>query len=142
MSEYTSAPPPLPPIASTPKSKWRWLKIAVGTIAAAFLATGVIGSYSSDNLEFVRRDLFDAARDGKVLEITNVGSKPIKLMTLKVNDRLDCTVHRLDAILGNATPLFPSTLSVGDKLSISGSCRIVKVTVETDQGFNSYSFRR
>ena len=130
MSEHMSAPPPLPSVTS---NKWRWLKIAVGIIAAAFLAIGIIGSYSSDNLELVRRDLFDAAHDGKVLEITNVGSKPIKLINLKVNDRLDCTVYRLDAILGNAKPLFPSTLSVGDKLSISGSCRIIKVTVKSDQ---------
>ena len=142
MSEHMSAPPPLPSVALKPTSKWRWLKIAVGIIAAAFLAIGVIGSYSSNNLEFVRRDLFDAAHDGKVLEITNAGNKPIKLMNLKVNDRLDCTVYRLDAILGNAKPLFPSTLSVGDKLSISGSCQIIKVAVETDQGSNSYSFRR
>jgi hypothetical protein len=100
MSEHLSAPPPLPSVTSKPTSKWRWLKIAVGIIAAAFLAIGIIGSYSSDNLELVRRDLFDAALDGKVLEITNVGSKPIKLINIKVNDRLDCTVYRLDAILG------------------------------------------
>jgi hypothetical protein len=90
----------------------------------------------------LRRDLFDAAQDGRVLEITNVGERPIKLTNLKVNDRPDCTVYRLDAILGNAQPLFPSTLNVGDKLSISGSCQIIKATVETDQGSNFYSFRR
>ncbi len=142
MSEHASAPPPIPSVASKPKSKWRWLKITIGIIAAGFLAIGIYGSYNPVNLELVRRDLFDAQHDGKVLEVTNTGSKPVKLLRITINDRSDCNVCRLDAILGNSKPLFPSTLNVGDQLSISGSCQIVRATVETDLGTNTYSFGR
>jgi len=143
MTEQFTAPPPLPTGAKA-KSRWKWLKILIGITAAGFLVIGIVGSYHSPDLdlELVRRDLFDAAHDGKVLEITNVGTKPIKLTGLTVNDRPDCKVYRLDAMLGNNTPLFPSILKVGDEISIAGSCQVVKATVETDQGSSSYSFRR
>jgi hypothetical protein len=140
MTEQLTAPPPIPTTITKPRSKW--LKISIGIVAAGFLAIGILGSYNPVDLELRRRDLFDAARDGKVLEITNVGRKPIKLVSLTINDRPDCNVYRLDAILGNTKPLFPSTLNVGDKLSISGSCQIIRVAVETDQGSNTYSFNR
>ncbi|MDO8396551.1 MAG: hypothetical protein Q7T45_01905 [Bradyrhizobium sp.] len=142
MTEQFAAPPPIPTTTTKPRSKWRWLKITIGIVAAGFLAIGIIGSYNPVELELRRRDLFDAARDGKVLEITNVGRKPIKLVSLTINDRPDCNVHRLDAILGNSKPLFPSTLDVGDKVSISGSCQIIRAAVETDQGSKTYSFNR
>ncbi len=142
MSEHMSAPPPIPSLASKPTRKWRWLKAAVGIIAAGLLAFGIFGSYNPINLELVRRDLFDAQHDGKVLEITNTGSKPVKLVRIVINGRADCNIYRLDAILGNNKPLFPSTLNVGDQLSIAGSCRIVRATVETDIGSNNYSFNR
>ena len=142
MSEQFSAPPPLPPTASKPKRNWRWLKIAAPILVGTLLLLRLLGSSHSPDLELVRRDLFDAAHDGRVLEITNVGTKPIKLIGLTVNDRPDCNVYRLDAILGNSKPLFPSTLNIGDEVSITGPCQIIKATVETDQGSNSYSFRR
>jgi hypothetical protein len=47
------------------------------------------GNYKPVDLELTRRDVFDAAHDGKVLEITNVGQKPIKLVSLTINDRAD-----------------------------------------------------
>ena len=142
MTERISVPPPIPSTAPKPKRKWRWLKIAAAIIVAGLLALRILRSYSPIDLELVRRDLFDAARNGRVLEITNVGKKPIKLVSLTINDRPDCNVYRLDAILGNTQPLFPSALNVGDKLSISGSCQIIRATVETDQVSNTYTFNR
>jgi hypothetical protein len=142
MTENFAAPPPIPTTSAKPRHKWRWLRITVGMVGAGFLAIGILGSYNPIDLELRRRDLFDAARDGKVLEITNVGRKPITLVSLTINDRPDCNVYRLDAILGNSKPLFPSILNVGDKVSISGSCQIIRATVETDQGSNTYSFNR
>ena len=138
MTEQIAVPPPLPTGA---RSRWKWLKILIGVVAALFLVIRLLGSYGAPDLELVRRDLFDAAHDGKVLEVTNVGKKPIKLISLMVNDRPDCKVYQLDAVLGNAKPLFPSTLNIGDEVSITGSCQIIKATVETDQGSSSYSFR-
>jgi hypothetical protein len=141
MTEQTAAPPPLPSAATKPKAKW-W-KFAIAILAGGFLLLRLLASISdSVDLELRRRDLFDAAHDGKVLEITNVGRKPITLVNLKINDRSDCNAYRLDAILGNAKPLFPSILNVGDRVSIAGSCQIIRATVETDQGSNTYSFNR
>ena len=142
MTEQLTAPPAIPTATTRPRSKWRWLKITIGIVTAGFLAIGIISSYNPVDLELRRRDLFDTARDGKVLEITNVGKKPIKLVSLTINDRPDCSVYRLDAILGNNKPLFPSILNVGDEISISGSCQIIRAAVETDQGSNTYSFNR
>jgi hypothetical protein len=139
MSEQVSVPPPIPS-ASKPKRKWRWLKILLGILAAGFLVVRIFGSYNPVDLELVRRDLFDAAHDGKVLEMTNVGSKPVKLLRITINDRPDCSVSRLSFV--DNSPLFPSVMRIGDQLSLVSSCQIVRATVETDQGSNTYSFNR
>jgi hypothetical protein len=140
MTERTAAPPPLPADNLKPKRKWRWLKIIVGIIAAGFLALGILGSYNSPNLELVRRDLFDAARDGRVLEITNTGKKPLKVVGMKINDRSDCGISRLSLFEGPSP--FPLTLKIGDKLSLMSSCQIIRAAVDTDQGSATYSFSR
>jgi len=135
-----SAPPPIPSIASKAKRKWRWLKTILGILAAGFLVVRILGSYNPMDLELDRRDLFDAAHDGKVLEMTNVGSKPVKLVRIAINDRPDCNVSRLSFV--DNSPLFPSILKIGDKLSLLSSCQVVRATVETDQGSSTYSFNR
>ena len=140
MTEKTAAPPALPTENVNPKPKWRWLKITVGIIAAGFLAITILGSYNSPDLELVRRDLFDAARDGRVLEITNTGKKPLKIVGIKINDRPDCSISRLSIIEGPSP--FPLTLKIGDKLSLMSSCQIVRANVDTDQGSGAYSFNR
>ena len=140
MSEQTPVPPRRPTAASKPKSKWRWLKIAIGIIAAGFLAIGILGSYNPVNLALIRRDLFDAQHDGKVLEITNAGSKPVKIIGITINDRPDCTIYRLSFV--DNSPLFPSTLKIGDRVTLAGSCQIIRATVETDLGSYNYSFNR
>lgn len=139
MSEQVSVPPPIPSV-SKPKRRWRWLKALLGILAAGFLVVRIFGSYHSVDLELVRRDLFDAAHDGKVLEMTNVDSKPIKLLRITINDRPDCSVSRLSFV--DNSPLFPTVMRVGDQLSLMSSCQIVRATVETDQGSNTYSFNR
>jgi hypothetical protein len=117
MTEQTEAPPALPTDNVKPESKWRWLKVTVGTIAAGFLAIALLGSYNPVDLELTRRDLFDAAHDGKVLDITNAGTKPIKLIAITINNRPDCTIYRLSFV--NNSPLFPSTLKIGDQLTLA-----------------------
>ena len=140
MTERTAAPPALPTDNAEPKPKWRWLKITVGIIAAGFLPIVIVGSSNSPDLELVRRDLFDAARDGRVLEITNTGKKPLKIVGMKINDRSDCSISRLSFIEGRSP--FPLTLKIGDELSLMSSCQIVRATVDTDQGSETYSFNR
>jgi hypothetical protein len=139
MSEQLTAPP-LPNAAPKAKRRWRWLKIVIGVIAAGFLVLRILGSYNSPDLELVRRDLFDAARDGRVLEITNSGSSPVQITRVRINDRADCTIARLSFIEGESP--FPLTLKVGDELSLMSSCQIVRATVATDQGSETYSFNR
>jgi hypothetical protein len=140
MTEQSAAPPSLPTDNVKPKRKWRWLKITVGIIAAGFLAIVILGSYNSLDLELARRDLIDAAHDGKIIEMTNVGSKPVKLVHIAINDRPDCSVSRLSFV--DNSPLFPSVMKIGDKISVLSSCQIVRATVETDLGSNTYSFSR
>jgi hypothetical protein len=92
------------------------------------------------DLELVRRDLFDAARDGRVLELTNTGSKPVIIVGMTINDRTDCKISRFSFVDGS--PLFPSTLKIGDQVSFVSSCQIIRVMVDTDQGTETYSFNR
>jgi hypothetical protein len=141
MTGQTATPPPLPPDNVKPKRKWRWLRITVGIIAAGFLALVILGSFHSPDLELVRRDLFDAAHDGRVLEVTNVGKKPLKITGMKINDRSDCSISALLSFVQGPSP-FPLTLKVGDELSLKSSCQIIRVSVDTDQGSESYSFNR
>ena len=61
MTEQFTAPPLIPTATTKPRSKWRWLKITIGIVAAGFLAIGLLGSYNPAELELRRRDLFDAA---------------------------------------------------------------------------------
>ena len=87
MTERISVPPPIPSTAPKPKRKWRWLKIAAAIIIAGLLALRILRNYSPMDLELVRRDLFDAARDGRVRELANTGSKPVIIVGMTINDR-------------------------------------------------------
>ena len=51
MTEQFAAPPPIPTTTTKPRSKWRWLKITIGIVAAGFLAIGLLGSYNPAELE-------------------------------------------------------------------------------------------
>jgi hypothetical protein len=108
-----------------------------GWSTRCILAIGILGSYNSPDLELVRRDLFDAARDGKVLEITNTGKSPLKVVSIKINDRTDCVIARL--WFDDGSPLVPTVMKIRDRISLVSSCQIIRVSVETDQGSNTSS---
>jgi hypothetical protein len=72
--------------------------------------------------------------------MTNTGSKPAKLIRITINDRPDCTIYRLSFV--DNSPLFPSTMKIGDRVTLAGSCQIIRAMVETDQGSNTYHFNR
>jgi hypothetical protein len=130
-------PPSLPPDAK-PKKKWRWFKITAGLILGIVVLLKLIGSYNPVELELSRANLFDADRDGKALEVLNVGKAPIKITNITINERADCTLSRLSFVDGSK--LLPADLKVGDKIALMSSCRIIRASVETDQGPNTYSF--
>ena len=134
--------------------RWRWwytlstvLSVIV-IIAIFFTAIAIffpainIPIEPSVELELIRKGLL-FEEQGNAVEIVNVGSKPVKITGMSINDRVDCTI--------NGTALFsegidkkplPAELKVGDRLAIWSSCRIIRVTIETGIGSNTYSFRR
>jgi uncharacterized membrane protein len=120
------------------KSKWRWLKIIVGSVAALFVVIRLLGTNSLE-LELTRAEMWPGD-GGKALDITNVGSKPITVTKITINDRADCSVRFAfnDDITKQPNP--KGTLDVGEKVTFSSSCRIVRARVETDQGSEVYSF--
>lgn len=98
---------------------------------------GLLGSLNSPKLEMRRLGAF-LADDGKALELLNVGTEPLTVLKMGINDRADCTVKRL-SWTDDSSP-FPGQLKVGDKLMVMSSCRVIRASVETDHGSNTYSF--
>jgi hypothetical protein len=78
---------------------------------------------------------------GKALDITNVGSTPITITKITINDRADCPIHFAfnDDITKQPNP--KGKLDVGEKATYSSSCRIIRAKVETDQGSETFSFQ-
>jgi hypothetical protein len=123
--------------AANPRGRWRWFKIIVGTVAGGLLVISLLGSLNSPKLE-VRRIGAILATDGLGLEVLNVGTKPITISAVTVNDRVDCKVQRMS--LANDPNPFPAELKVGDKIMLFSTCRIIRAAVGTDQGSTTYSF--
>ena len=137
MDHQTSSQPPTLPLLNK-KSKWRWLKIIVGIGAALFLAINLLGIANSPKLELTRQGAV-FANDGMAVEVTNVGSGPVRIDAMTINDRTDCKAGPLT--FGKGGGNFPVELKVGDKQMFIASCRVIRVSVETDQGSNAYSFK-
>jgi hypothetical protein len=94
------------------------------------------------DLELTRKGaLFQ--EQGNAVEILNVGSKPVKITAISINDRADCTISGVSIFTeGVDRKPLPAELKVGDTLPIMSSCRIIRVAIETDIGSKTYSFRR
>jgi len=135
MSQHTSAvPPPLPTQPAKPRRNWRWLKIILGIVLGLVLITKVIEAYDPVNLE--------VAVSYNQMTIGNVGSKPIKIISVEVNDRTDCTINLPITMFTDPNKLefSPSELKVGDEIELVSSCKIIRANIETDQGSATYSF--
>lgn len=118
-------------------TKWRWLKFLIGMAAGGYLLLNLLGGFNSPELE-VRRIGAILASDGLGLLVLNVGTKPITINSMTVNDRADCTVERMS--FGTGPNPLPAKLNVGDKIMLLSSCRVIRAFVRTDQGSNTYSF--
>lgn len=129
-------PPPIPPQATKRRSTaWRWLALALAVVAGIVLVLSVVGSLTSSSpLEVVRNDWL-VIDDGKRLRIVNVGSKPIKIVKVTVNERDDCRVWRF-----HDADYVPVDLKVGDRLNLFSGCRVIRALIHTDQGAQAYSF--
>jgi hypothetical protein len=69
-----------------------------------------------------------------LLKIQNVGTKPIHLQDIVINDRKDCRFV-------NATPR-GNILNVGDSILLVSECEAVRVTITTDDGPSTYEISR
>jgi hypothetical protein len=82
--------------------RWRWwhtLSTALSAIVviAIFLPPIKIPIEPSFELELTRKDLL-LGNDGHVVEIVNVGRKPIKIVSMTINDRADCKIDYISWI--------------------------------------------
>jgi hypothetical protein len=152
MTDQAFYNPPLLP-ATRPRNRWRWLTIIAALSATVFLAATLAGKASSLTLEITRVDAY-VARDGKKIDIVNVGTKPIAITSIAINDRTDCLIQTdaqaVDANIRFASGAKPdpkndqfvgSVLKVGDKVTYTSSCRVIRALVDTDQGREIYSFQ-
>ena len=136
-----------------PKRKWRWLKIVVGLSAGLFLILSLVGTANSPKIEVTQKGAY-SPNDGMALDVVNVGTLPITIKRIMINDRTDCLVStraqefdRLGRIGSGLKPnpandLFQvATISVGDTVTYIGSCRVIRATIDTNQGSSTYTFR-
>jgi hypothetical protein len=85
--QVTIQPPPL--LVAKPKKKWRWFMITAGLILGVVVLLKLVDGYNPVELELRRANLFDAARDGRAVEIINVGKESLKIMNITINERAD-----------------------------------------------------
>jgi len=134
MTEQTSnSPPPIPTESTKQKSKWRGLTIAAAIVLGAVFAFKIASSSSSS----VDLELTLTHSSRTIVDVINVGSKPIRITNVTINDRADCLVYRRSLKSEN---FVPTELQVGDQLSLFSPCRIVRATVETNNGARTYTF--
>ena len=144
MTGQKVGPPPLYP--TKPKRRWLWAKLIIGIVAAGFLVVGLIGAANSPSLELSRIGAV-TGDDGMGIEIVNVGTKPIAITKITINDRADCSIRTLGQVLQGGINADPENehfegqrLAVGDKVTYISSCLIIRAQVETDSGSGTYSF--
>jgi hypothetical protein len=105
--------------------------IIAGVMVAAIFVVIVIFSNSGPKLK--------VQTQAGLLSIQNIGSEPIIIRHLSVNDRSDCTTERSHLDLF-APPGETPTLKVGDAAAWIVYCPVVKLTVETNLGTSTYTF--
>jgi len=77
------------------------------------------------------------------ITITNIAKEAVTVTDLIVNDRSDCKVSRSGIVNNNGYAALgqvptKSTLKVGDQMTWSSGCNVVRVTVKTDQGSDTF----
>jgi hypothetical protein len=72
-----------------------------------------------------------------MLVVTNVGRKEVDIQDVSINERKDCGPRVGLLAIGEFRPV---TLRVGDQAIWVSTCRIVRVTVRTSDGADTYTF--
>ena len=124
-----------------PRSGWgrKLFYIVGGLIGLGVVFEMFGGGGSSNNFEVERDDILRSFRDGQIVNVTNVGTKTIRLTGNTVNDRVDCMAMDGNQP-ANVKTFQPRDLRVGDRIQIVSRCRVIRITLETDDGSYSYSF--
>jgi hypothetical protein len=138
--ETAAAPPPLPVPNVKPKRKWGFLKIALIVVVGVIFFLKILGSSHSLDLEATRKG-YILADDESGVEIVNVGTTPVTITKIIINDRNDCTIVLVGLLADpNGRPSLPIELKVGDKLAFGSSCRIIRANIQTADASETYSF--
>jgi hypothetical protein len=138
--ETAAAPPPLPVPNLNPKRKWGWLRITLIIVVGIIFFLKILGSSHSLDLELTRKGyLFND--DERGVEIVNVGTAPVTITKIIVNDRDDCKIDLAGLFADpNQRPSLPVELKVGDRLAFGSSCQIIRANVQTGDASETYSF--
>jgi hypothetical protein len=123
-----------PPTAPTPPTTWPLLKIILGVLLGLLLIATIITSYDPV--------ILDVSVKYNRLTLGNVGSRPIKVTGVEINERTDCTVTLPLGLFTDPNKLAfsPRELKVGDEIEPVSTCKIARAQIETDQGSEIYSF--
>ena len=109
-------------------------KIILGILVLTALV-GILFAGGNDlNLKIVRTDE-NFRGDGVILDITNVGQKQVRIVSIVFNERDDCP-----PLAYAAMPFKARDLKVGDGLRVYSICRIIRATLKTSEGSETYSF--
>jgi hypothetical protein len=114
----------------------KWLGIPLAIISGIL----VFHQITSDNLglQVVRKDYL--SNDGLALIFTNIGSAPINVLQVSINDRAECTVGKPVGLFVREKVLASEILQVGDVLTLVSNCRVIRAEIKTDRGTGRFSF--
>ena len=127
----------LPPIARSSSSptnanRKKWIFAACVIVMIIFFFSIIYSNKGSLELEL---ELSNAG----YLTIRNVGTHLTQLLDVDINERNECKPR---TGLFGFEPFKPRDLKVGDFVLLMSPCSIVRVTVRTEAGSETYSFSR
>ena len=99
------------------------LLVLVGLLILTGVAIGV--SDGDDDLAVIA--------EKNLIKITNVGDGSVEITNLLINDRKECA--SIDLLAGG------TILKVGDERLYISPCNVVRATVTTKTGSNTYTFK-
>jgi hypothetical protein len=117
-------------------SERRWWKSKPGRIGSAVLVTLAVIVFLATNARHSDLGLKVEMQKGRGINgvlITNARTKPIRVLSVLINDRPNCAFSG-----GKANP---AELKMGDHTFELSSCDIIQATVITDRGSATYTFK-
>jgi hypothetical protein len=122
------------------EKKFFWVLGAVGAAIALLVLAYAIGT----DVELDVR-----VTSGNFINITNVGSTPLTIRKISINERRECLagsfMEQLARMEGHSefrdkNNSLPRKLQVGDDMQVGSDCTVVRITFDTDLGSATYTF--